>query len=258
MSTARGITISQAATFAGITVKTIRHYHRLGLLEEPRRDASGYRRYGSTHLLRLVRVRTLAAAGVPLAEIADLLDADPEVFADALADVERDLTERINELIARRDTLQRLATGDRVLLPEHACAVLDRVTGLGFSEAERDMTREAMVLVKALAPEDFDGYVAQLAAAMDDPEYLVLVRRMLAAGALAADDPRVEELATALVGHFLANPHLVPVLTGAQTRADSDLRHHVLTQHRTDQNPGWTRLHELVVARLREAGHPVL
>jgi DNA-binding transcriptional MerR regulator len=59
-----GITIGQAAAFAGVTVKTVRHYHQHGLIDEPRRDNSGYRRYGSADLLRLVQIRTLAAAGL--------------------------------------------------------------------------------------------------------------------------------------------------------------------------------------------------
>ncbi|WP_348538150.1 MerR family transcriptional regulator, partial [Nocardia cyriacigeorgica] len=56
-----GVTIGQAAAFVGVTVKTVRHYHKLGLVAEPGRDSSGFRRYGSAELLRLVRVRTLAA-----------------------------------------------------------------------------------------------------------------------------------------------------------------------------------------------------
>jgi DNA-binding transcriptional MerR regulator len=36
-----GLTIGQAAAFAGVTVKTVRHCHRLGLVEEPERDGSG-------------------------------------------------------------------------------------------------------------------------------------------------------------------------------------------------------------------------
>jgi DNA-binding transcriptional MerR regulator len=102
-----GLTIGQAAAFAGVTIKTVRHYHKLGLVDEPPRDGSGYRRYGSAHLLRLVQVRTLAAVGVPLAGIAALLDSDAGSFAAALADVERRLTERIEELTAHRRTLRR-------------------------------------------------------------------------------------------------------------------------------------------------------
>src|SRR4051812_20211510 len=52
--------IGQLADYAGVTVKTVRNYHERGLLEEPPRDASGYRRYGVEHAIRLVKIRTLA------------------------------------------------------------------------------------------------------------------------------------------------------------------------------------------------------
>src|SRR4029453_16757573 len=108
----RGLTISQVAAFAGVTVKTVRHYHRLGLIDEPRRDRSGYRRYASADPLRLVQAPPLAEAGVPLAEIGAILDADASRFAADVADVERRLTERIKELVARRDMLHRLPPGN--------------------------------------------------------------------------------------------------------------------------------------------------
>ncbi|MFI7003041.1 MerR family transcriptional regulator [Nocardia sp. NPDC050175] len=73
-TTKDGFTIGQAAAFAGITVPTVRDYHQHGLVDEPEYDSSGDRRYRSAELLRLVQVRTLAGAGVPLAEIRDLLD----------------------------------------------------------------------------------------------------------------------------------------------------------------------------------------
>ncbi|MEV4020836.1 MerR family transcriptional regulator [Nonomuraea angiospora] len=116
-------------------------------MDEPRRDSSGYRRYGSAELLRLVQIRTLAAAGVPLAEIGAILDADPDRFAAALVDVERRLTDRIDVLLARRDTLRRLATGDRALLPDRVLAKLDRVAAdLGFTPARRTRRRHGRPL----------------------------------------------------------------------------------------------------------------
>ncbi|MEU6584798.1 MerR family transcriptional regulator [Nocardia sp. NPDC046763] len=69
-----GFAIDQAAAFAGVTVTMVRHYHQRGLVDEPEFDSSGSRRYRSAELLRLVQVRALAGAGVPLAEIGDLLD----------------------------------------------------------------------------------------------------------------------------------------------------------------------------------------
>ena len=174
---ADGLTIGQAAAFVGVTIKTVRHYHRLGLVAEPERDGSGYRRYRSADLLRLVQVRTLAGAGVPLAEIGDLLDADPERFAAALDDVHRRLTERIEDLIARRDTLHRLDHGDRALLPDRACAVLDRLPGLGFSPDYVAGQREALVLARALVPEIFDSFLTRLEHSLDDPEFVELTKR---------------------------------------------------------------------------------
>lgn len=249
-----GITISQAATFAGVTVKTIRHYHQHGLIEEPGRDRSGYRRYGSADLLRLVQVRTLAAAGVPLAEIGGILDADSAEFATALIDVERRLNERIDELIARRDTLRRLAGGDRVLLPERACALLDRLPGLGFPEDNVTMTREALVLVRALAPESFEDYLGQVERNLDDPAQVEFARRWSGAGDWDPDDPRVDELANAWADRLIANPSLVTVLPGLQARDDAAARSELLNHHAEENKPAWTRITELMHARLRAAG----
>jgi DNA-binding transcriptional MerR regulator len=249
-----GVTIGQAAAFAGVTVKTIRHYHQHRLIDEPRRDSSGYRRYGSADLLRLVQIRTLAAAGVPLAEIGAILDADPDRFAAALVDVERRLTDRIDDLIARRGTLRRLATGDRALLPDRALALLDRAPDLGFTPDDVTMAREGLVLIKALVPEGFDDYICRIERALDDPRYVSLIKRMWRAAEWEPDDPRVDELATAIADHFLAHLALLPIPAGLQARTDSAIRYSLLTHHGQEQKPAWTRLTALIEARLRSAG----
>ena len=64
---AKGLTIGQLAQYAGVTIKAVRHYHRRGLLPEPWRDASGYRRYTAEDAIALVKIKTLAEASVPLA-----------------------------------------------------------------------------------------------------------------------------------------------------------------------------------------------
>ena len=71
------LTISQLAAYAGVTVRAVRHYHQIGLIAEPARDHSGYRTYGAADVVRLIRIRTLAEAGVPLARVQDLLHATP-------------------------------------------------------------------------------------------------------------------------------------------------------------------------------------
>ncbi|MFI6845055.1 MerR family transcriptional regulator [Kitasatospora sp. NBC_00085] len=249
-----GVTIGQAAAFTGVTVKTVRHYHRLGLVKEPDRDSSGYRRYGSDQLLRLVQVRTMAAAGVPLAEIGPLLDAEAEQFTATLADVERRLTERIAELTARRDMLHRLAEGDRALLPDRACAILDRMPGLGFGPDYVAAQREALVLARALVPEGFDGFLTQLEHRLDDPESVELTKRGWEAETWDPDDPRIEELATAMADHYLANPALLGDPTSLRAWSRASAQYKLINNHREDQAPVSARLTALTEAKLRAAG----
>ncbi|UJB45638.1 MerR family transcriptional regulator [Streptomyces sp. A1-5] len=252
-----GVTIGQAAAFVGVTVKTVRHYHKLGLVEEPVRDSSGYRRYGSDELLRLVQVRTLAAAGVPLAETGPLLDADAAQFAATLVDVKQQLTAKIEELTARRDALQQLADGDRALLPDRACAILDRMPGLGFSPDYVAAQREALVLARALVPAGFDGFLTQLENWLDDPECIDLTKRGWEAETWEPDDPRIEELATAMADHYLANPTLLGSPTSLQAWSKASTQYRLINNHRGDQAPIAARLTALTEAKLRSAGVPI-
>lgn len=59
----------ELANLAGTTVNTIRHYHRLGLLDVPERRYNGYKQYEVRHLVRLLRIRRLVDLGVPLSQI---------------------------------------------------------------------------------------------------------------------------------------------------------------------------------------------
>ncbi|MFF3002678.1 MerR family transcriptional regulator [Kitasatospora sp. NPDC057940] len=248
-----GVTIGQAAAFVGITVKTVRHYHKLGLAEEPERDSSGYRRYGSADLLRLVQIRTLAAAGVPLAETAPLLDADAALFTAKLADVERQLTEHIEELTLRRDMLHRLADGDRALLPDRAVALLERMAGLGFTPDEAAATREGWVLARALVPEGFEDYLTDVEHALLDDRFVALLKRGAEAAAWEPDDPRIAELATTAADHFLANPAQLKIVTGLQARTEAATRYQLIAHHGEEQGSAGARLVALVETRLRSA-----
>ncbi|MFH9296657.1 MerR family transcriptional regulator [Streptomyces sp. NPDC017520] len=251
---ADGLTISQAAAFTGVTIKTVRHYHRLGLVAEPDRDGSGYRRYRSGELFRLVQVRTLAAAGVPLAEIGDLLDADPQTFAATLDDVHHQLTERIDDLLARRDRLHRLDHGDRALLPDRACTVLERLAGAGFDPDYVDGQREALVLARAVVPEIFDTFLTRLEHSLDDPESVELTKRGWEARAWDPDDPRIEELASALTDKLLADRALLAMPSGFRGQSDAASRYGMVNHHREDRTPSIARLNRLIEANLRAAG----
>jgi DNA-binding transcriptional MerR regulator len=104
------LTISQLAAHAGVTVRAIRHYHERGLLAEPPRDASGYRRYDAQAVIALARIKTLADSGVPLGGIPRLLAAPPEELDRAIGELDVALAGRIDELARTRARLRALHT----------------------------------------------------------------------------------------------------------------------------------------------------
>ena len=172
------LTIGQLAAYAGVTVRAVRHYHQIGLLPEPARDASGYRRYGAAAVVSLVRIRTLADAGVPLSQIGHMLDADDAAFADAVRRVDGRLREEIARLEDSREQVARLAAGDGLVLPPEVLSYLDRLRALGVSERMVEGERDGWILVAARRPGGVAEFMPAKHAQLDDPRtvrlYLVL------------------------------------------------------------------------------------
>ena len=61
------------ARLAGVSVRTLHHYDRLGLLKPAGRTASGYRLYNGEHFARLQQIVTLKFIGFTLREIRKLV-----------------------------------------------------------------------------------------------------------------------------------------------------------------------------------------
>ncbi|GAB3243950.1 MerR family transcriptional regulator [Nocardioides dilutus] len=180
------LTIGQLASYAGVTVRAVRHYHQIGLLPEPERDHSGYRSYAAPDVVRLIRIRTLAEAGVPLARVQTLLAADDEGFARAVADIDRRLRGEIKELQGHRRRIAKLAAGDSLALPSSVTDYLDRMRELGAPDVFVEMERDAWILIAAQWPEQIDEFMVAKQTHLDDP----LMRRFLRTfgDTLAADD----------------------------------------------------------------------
>ncbi|MGW4245604.1 MerR family transcriptional regulator [Nocardia sp. NPDC004722] len=168
------LTISQLAAAAGVTVRAVRHYHHVGLLPEPDRDASGYRRYSAQAVVDLIRIRTLADAGVPLSRVDALLHAQPAEFASAITDIDRDLRHKIDELTEYRRRIGELASGERLILPAEIVALLDRMRDLGISEQRVLLERDSWILLQATDPRAVPDRIREKTANLDDPETLRL------------------------------------------------------------------------------------
>lgn len=89
---------SEFAALTGVTVRTLHHYDRAGLLRPARRTAAGYRLYGARDLARLQQILTLKFIGLPLEEIKGLLDARALGLAETLRLQREALSERRRQL----------------------------------------------------------------------------------------------------------------------------------------------------------------
>jgi DNA-binding transcriptional MerR regulator len=192
------LTISQLAAYAGVTVRAVRHYHQIGLLPEPERDRSGYRIYDAAAVVRLIRIHTLADAGVPLARVQELLDADPEEFTGGVQEIDKDLRAEIRRLQDTRKRLARLAGGEHLALPQCVVDYLDRLRGLGVEEWYIEMERDAWIMVAAQVPHQIDAVMAKKHEELDDPDMVKLYSLVNGALDAPADDPRIVEVADIL------------------------------------------------------------
>lgn len=93
--------IGELANATGLTVRALRHYDQIGLLQPQTRTESGYRLYGETEIQRLQQIRSLQSLGFSLEQIGTMLAGNgaplPQVIGWQLGSIDRELA-----------TLQRL------------------------------------------------------------------------------------------------------------------------------------------------------
>src|SRR5262245_42107077 len=91
--------IHEFAELAGVTVKALHHYDRLGLLK-PKRAAGGYRMYAERDLERLEQIIALKFLGVSLKQIKLVLDRPALELSETLR-LQRGALEEKQELLSR-------------------------------------------------------------------------------------------------------------------------------------------------------------
>jgi DNA-binding transcriptional MerR regulator len=193
------LTIGQLAAYAGVTVRAVRHYHHVGLMPEPARDSSGYRTYDAADVVRLIRIRILAEAGVPLARVQELLEATPGEFSAAVAQIDAGLRAQIRELQEHRRKIARLAAGDSLAVPSEVVSFLDKLRATGVPEALVMGERDGWILMSARWPEEIPALMVDKMAQLDDPrtvQLYQLIGEMLDVG---MDEDRLAGVADLLV-----------------------------------------------------------
>ena len=242
------ITIGQLARYVGVSTKTIRVYHAKGLLPEPPRDGSGYRRYSAQDLVDLIKIRTLAEAGVPLARIAGLVTGSTAELQSAAAEVEGDLTARIDRLVSTRDRLRDLAAGRSPFLPGEVEQHLQRLHDLGFSDRWIGMERDLWILTFATAPDTAHRYFADQAEAQADPVLGSLYLEYDRAHDFEPEDPALVDLADRIVN---ASIERYGVDNLRQEPIDADLPQLVQSSINAS-SPAWKHLDTLIRTGLHD------
>ncbi len=244
------LTIGQLADYVGVTVRAVRHYHQRGLLPEPERDASGYRRYDSGAVISLIRIKALADAGVPLARIRELLAAGPAEFADAVAGIDKAMAARIRALQAQRHRIAQLVAGDRLFVPPEIADLFDLIRGLGISSQQMHIERDAWILLAARFPGQAQEWARDKLAALADPEFQAIYLAYYEATGWDPADPRLDEVAKVIVD--FAERHRTDLEKPSSGLPPEDPVAMALVLSRTAAIPhSWERLDELC----REKAH---
>lgn len=151
-----GWSTRQLAELAGTTVRAVRHYHDVALLDEPVRRTNGYKRYGVEHLVRVLRIKRLSDLGFSLAQIAGMGDAD-EYPDEALRALDTELAESIERLqrVRLELALMRRRSVPADLPHDVALATADA----DLSDADRSLV---VVMTRLLGPAELETYTELL------------------------------------------------------------------------------------------------
>jgi DNA-binding transcriptional MerR regulator len=241
------LTIGQLATYAGVTVRAVRHYHQIGLLPEPERDASGYRRYGAAAVVSLLKIRTLAEAGVPLSEIGRLLGADAPAFAEAVHRIDGRLRAEIDRLEASRKQIAQLVAGDTLALPPEVIFYLDRLREIGASDRLVEGERDGWILMAARWPDRVREWMPGKIAMLDDPQILRLYRLLSEIFDDDATDDRLLREAADLIACL--NDRAYAAVHDLGDMANDDVAYNLLDDLANGADPRVERLQELIRER---------
>ena len=241
--------IGEVAELAGVSTRTIRHYHQIGLLPEPARMANGYRGYELRDVVVLLRVRRLAELGLRLDEVGDVLADDKgRELRDILVELDADLAElerrtrlrrqRIAELLAKADADS--FSGEVADLLADLERIPDDRSGV---DAERLVAQMFAVMSGALMASEQGTYRVALADRDVADRLAELAGSFRALVGRSPDDPAVASVAARAAGLAPSVLALVPKEI-RQTEREAP--------EPADADPAQARCRQLLLQHLRD------
>jgi DNA-binding transcriptional MerR regulator len=246
--------IGELAALAGVTTRTVRHYHHLGLLPEPERTPGGYRDYRLRDAVRLARVRRLAGLGLSLDEIRDVLaDDQGRELREVLTDLDADLARQQDAIAARRARLAALLAEADLNLDTTAAPDLGDLlhdihpAGSAFAALDRDMLSLFDTGADPAAREQIMAMFRPLTASDARDRGHALTTRMDAIAGADPSDPRVAALAAEFAAHLPAE--MAAAIVASLDQAETS---HWLDLMASELAPAQVEVLRLMVATLKE------
>ncbi len=149
--------IGEFSKLCGVSVKTLRHYEKMGLLMPAEVDSiTGYRYYHVEQMQQMMTIRHLKDVGFSLDEIADLLVGDTRTPGhDLLLDKIRSTQAELGRLIQRRGKLLEMVNLRKKInnMKEISIQSLPEVTVASFRKTISNYDELGPLCVNVIGPE---------------------------------------------------------------------------------------------------------
>jgi len=160
----------------------------------------------------------------------------------AIAEIDRGLQERAEELLRARERIAQLSAGDRLFVSAEVADYLDRLLELGVSQRSVQMERDGWILMQSVSPKEAAIWIADKLDAIGDPEFRAIYLDYDAAFDWSPDDPRLYALADR-AQRWLASRH------GRSEGGESSVQDPAIAQlvatSAGASSPAWDRLAEI-------------
>ncbi|KVD01548.1 MerR family transcriptional regulator [Burkholderia ubonensis] len=162
--------VGELAKRSGLTVRTLHHYHAIGLLTPSARADNGYRLYDRDDIARLHQIQALRRFGLSLAEIGDYLNQPGAPLVDLVAKQITLLDRQIEQSAQLRERLVRLhaqlAEGTEPELADWL-TTLELMTVYDKYFSEEELARMPMYLKSQTGDAEWIALIADVRALYD-------------------------------------------------------------------------------------------
>ncbi|MEJ8302874.1 MerR family transcriptional regulator [Saccharibacillus sacchari] len=197
-------TVGAFAKLTGVTERTLRFYHKKGLLEPSAYTERGHRLYTDRDLIRLQQILTLKFLDYPLERIAEELEAEGSALRSSLEHQEQLLRQKRDQLDRMLHTLEHtLNLSEGVDEAEwEPDVLLLMIHSVSTEEQQRRWMAERIPdsLMQRFWPE---GKASEKWRAIEREtmQWISRLKRLMRAG-LPPEDPAVQQFATELSGRI--------------------------------------------------------